>query len=601
MKTAIIPQLRDIDVRQTALHLSDFYLDESVLAAFPNAPRIFEENTLGARHPILYVPSPLEDEEYRIIARADRIEISAADSRGLMYGLFTLSELDVMNDGALQEFDAFDRPALPLRGLSDDISRGQISTLQDFCDIIRKLARYKYNTYMPYIEDVFRFESIPAWGKYSDPIGREEWRAIIDYARGWNISVRPILNLLGHFDKNSNIAELQHLALRRDDGSASECMDPRNPEVRAVICKILREIVDCFGPGVIHCGGDEPLSLTEVCGKEEGGRLFVEHYNFIADELKKLGCSMMMYADFFAPPWGDYAVPMDRALEIRKGTEFVFWDYAVRPAYPYVDALHEHGLQLYISPGTQTWKRFACDIRLCFANTKGLLKADNGRSNGMIMSSWGDGGDILRELAWPGILIGANFCWSPSSSYEYEEFYDLYHKTFFGFSHDQAALLDPIYHHDRIVKRKDEQEFKLETWVSPFEPVRFGDWENIGILQAAMKKAAVDLDSLTPARNQTAFNALRLTVARAAFTADKIAWLPHEKLTTLEQAVPYADRALALAGELLAVRELHRKLWFDNNRNSEWTLCETRYDNLYDELRIFARSVKQRMMFNMHI
>lgn len=79
---------------------------------------------------------------------------------------------------------------------------------------------------------------------------------------------------------------------------------------------MLKEIVDCFGKGVIHCGGDEPLGLTEVFGVEEGGKLFIEHYTFIHDELAKLGCTLMMYADFFAPPWGDYAVPVDRAKEL---------------------------------------------------------------------------------------------------------------------------------------------------------------------------------------------------------------------------------------------------------------------------------------------
>lgn len=142
----------------------------------------------------------------------------------------------------------------------------------------------------------------------------------------------------------------------------------------------------------------------------KAGRLFIEHYAFIHDELEKLGCTLMMYADFFAPPWGDYAVPVDRARELPEGTEFVFWDYAAREAYPFVDALHRQNIKMYMSPGTWTWKRFACDIRQCYDNTMGLLKADNGRSKGMIMSSWADGGDTLRELTAPGVLIGANFC-----------------------------------------------------------------------------------------------------------------------------------------------------------------------------------------------
>ncbi len=601
MKTTIIPQIHSIDAKEGRLKLSDFYLSDGVLANFKNAAEIFRDNTLGDRYPITYIVSPMGEEEYRIIARSDRIEISASNQKGLMYGLFTLSELDLLNDGELREFDVFDKPSLSLRAMSDDISRGQISTTQNFCDIIKRLARYKYNTYMPYIEDVFKVESVPAWGRYSDPVSAEEWKMLIEYAKGWNITIRPILNLLGHFDKQSNIAEMQEIALKRRDGSVTDVIDPKNPKAREVLLKVLREVVDCFGPGVMHCGGDEPLALTEIFGKDEGARLFIEHYTWLAEEVQKLGCTLMMYADFFAPPWGDYAVPFDRALELPRDVQFVFWDYATRPEYPFVDKLHEAGFPMYISPGSWTWKRFSCDVKICYSNTKGLLKADHGRSLGMIMSSWADGGDTLRELIWPGVLIGANFCWSPESDYSYEDCYNLYHKTFFGFDEEQAALLDPIYHHDTIIRRADESEYRNEFWVDPFEPVRFKDWENIGILQAALRKAAVDLGSLVPARNIHAFQALRLTVARAAFTADKIANLPHGRLKNLEESIPYAEKALALAGDLLVVKELHRKLWFDTNRGSEWELCALRYDDLYDRLRMFARNCRNRKMFNIHV
>ncbi len=597
MKTAIIPQIKDIEIKDVPLSLSDFYLGDSILRMFPRAPEIFPERAMDGKNPILYTVSTLSSEEYRIIARTGKIEICAADEKGLMYGLFTLSELDRLNDGELQEFDAFDKPSLAVRAVSDDISRGQISTMENFFSIIRRMARYKYNTYMPYLEDVFRYESIPAWGKYSDPIGKDEWRVLISYAKTWNISVRPIVNLLAHFDKSSVIRELQPLALRYRDGRISPVLDPRKPEVRSLIQKMLKELVDCFGPGMIHCGGDEPEALTQICGKTEASRLFIDHYTFISKELSKLNCRMMMYADFFAPPWGDYSVPAYRAKELPPDTEFVFWDYAVRDGYPMLEALHRQDLNLTISPGSWTWKRFSCDIRQCYRNTKGLLKADGGRSRGMILSLWADGGDTLRELNWPGILIGANFSWSPASEYEYEDCFRLIHQSLYGFSEEQAGLLEPIYHHDRILRRSDEFEFHEEMFRSPFQPVAFKDWENIGILQAAMRKAKADLASLEPKRNPESFLALKLTVARAAFTADKIAALPKATLSNQEDALSYSEPALALAGELPALKELHRKLWFDCNRVSEWETCACRYDDLYDQLRMFARDCRCRKIF----
>ena len=68
----------------------------------------------------------------------------------------------------------------------------------------------------------------------------------------------------------------------------------------------------------------------------------------------------------------------------------------------------------------------------------------------------------------------------------------------------------------------------------------------------------------------------------------------------MEEALPFADHALALAGQLLAVKELHRKLWFDTNRHSDWEICAARYDDLYDQLRMFARNVRLRKYWFRH-
>lgn len=606
MNTSIIPEIKELKLAKTEINLGDYYIADELRDKLAIADEIFDlnraENWTGAcKYPITHSFGEIQAESYRIIAREKQIEIISADIRGLMYALFTLSELGLINDNRLVELDIYDEPSLALRGLSDDISRGQISTTQNFFEIIRKLARYKYNTYMPYIEDVYRFTSVPAWGRYSDPVGKAEWQAIIEYAHKYQMEVRPILNLLGHFDKLSNIKELQPLALRLSDGTVSHVMDPKNPLVREVIVKMLDEIVDTFGAGIIHAGGDEPVDLTRVYGTDEGGTLFIQHYTFVAEELKKRGCTLMMYGDFFAPPWGDYSVPIDRARELPSDTEFVFWDYAERDEYPLVSALHNQGVKLYISPGSHTWKRFSCNVRTCYNNTKGLLKEDDSRSLGMIMSSWADGGDTLRELTWPGVCIGANFCWSSKSSYDYDVLYEAFHSSFYGFTKEQADLLDNVYHYDYLVSKRDEPEFKNQMWSDPFLPIAFEDRENIFKVQEAMEKAEKDLAELTPKRNQDAFDALYLTVARVKFTADKIARMPSRKLTIIEEGIPYADVALDLADQLLRVKELHKKLWFAANRNSDWDICACRYDDQYDQLKMFARNVRLRKMYNMHV
>lgn len=594
MTTKIIPQIKDIVVYQMEVSFKEFYLEEKIKVMLPIAPEIFEYNKKGENlYPITIAFGEMESESYRISINEENIAITTAigDKRGLMYALFTLSELAIMNDDVLTGCEIFDEPTLKFRALSDDISRGQISTTADFFSIIRKLARYKYNTYMPYMEDVFKFAFLDAWGKYSEPMDKYEWLSIIEYAGEYQIDVRPILNLLGHFDKSAYIQELQPLAIVLEGGEIANCLDPKNPKVREIIVQMLDEIVETFGEGLIHVGGDEPVDLTKAYGKDEGGTLFIEHYTFIASELKKRGCTCMVYADFFAPPWGDYAAPVDRAKELPDDVQFVFWDYAVRSEYPYVQKLHEQNLQMYISPGSWTWNRFACDFKMAYNNVKGLLKADNGKSLGMIMSSWADGGDTLRELTWGGVVTGANYCWSPDSDYSYEDIYELYHISHFGIPMSDALKLDSVYHYDYLVTRNDEHEFKNVMFADPYMPIVYEDKQNVPMIQAVMKQVKLDMSEMNVERNIDAFNALNLAVARITYTANKIMGLPDHKVKTIEEGIPYSNVAHNLACELMQVKELHRKLWYKNNRNSEWACCEARYDDEYDRLKMFARNI----------
>lgn len=604
MKTNIIPQIKEITLKTATLAFKNFFVDEKILKLLPIANEIFTNNQKGENlYPITVCDADLTHESYKIsvFEKAITIYTKNGDARALMYALYTISELSIINDDTLTECEIFDEPTLKFRALSDDISRGQISTTKDFFSIIKKLARYKYNTFMPYMEDVYKFAAIPAWGRYSDGIDKEEWLCIIDFAKQYQMDVRPIVNLLGHYDKLSNIKELQQYALKLKDGTPSHCMDPKNPEIRKLIITMIDEIVDTFGEGLIHVGGDEPIHLTTVYGTEEAGTLFIDHYTFIANELKKRNCTCMIYADFFAAPWGDYSAPVTRTKELPDDVEFVFWDYGVRDEYPFIPRLHDQGIKLYISPGTWTWKRFACAFKTSFENTKGLLSADNGRSLGMIMSSWADGGDTLRELVWPGVVVGGNYCWSPNSTYSFDEFYEIYHKSFFGIEKAQADLLYNVYHYDYLVKFEHEHEFKNTMFADPFEPIVYSDKENVYKVKEAMIEAKANMETINPLRNMDAYNALKLAVARTMYTANKIMTLPHKKVTTIEEGIPYSLAAKNLAAELLIVKDLHRKLWYANNRNSEWDLCEIRYDDEYDRLNMFARNIRSRKMFNIHI
>jgi N-acetyl-beta-hexosaminidase len=124
----------------------------------------------------------LETEAYRLSVTEGRVEITASAPNGAYYALVTLAQLFRLNNGTICLLEIEDRPTMPLRGISDDISRGQVSTLQNFKDIIRRMSLVKCNVYMPYTVDTFAFKKYPESGKFSDPVTQEEWRELIEYA-----------------------------------------------------------------------------------------------------------------------------------------------------------------------------------------------------------------------------------------------------------------------------------------------------------------------------------------------------------------------------------------------------------------------------------
>ena len=108
-----------------------------------------------------------------------------------------------------------DYPALEWRGVSDDMSRGQVSTIEDFKSIIRQLAFYKKNLYLPYIEDMYSFNADPNIGKDRGAITKSEMEQMVLEAKKNHIVLCPVFESLGHQDRllslpeNRKYAEIQ--------------------------------------------------------------------------------------------------------------------------------------------------------------------------------------------------------------------------------------------------------------------------------------------------------------------------------------------------------------------------------------------------------
>lgn len=618
MNTKLIPEIKKIEITGGIIAIADYFLTDEFLKAAPVSAELFEEIGGGkGNKPVkLILDSKYDKEEYTLTIDQDMISVEASTSSGAYYALCTIAQLSQLNNGMLECCKISDWPTIKVRGVSDDISRGQISSLENFKSIIKRLSRYKCNLYMPYIEDSFAYKCAPQSGKYSDAVSACEWKELVTYADKYYVTIVPIVNILGHWDKNSVLEAFEDYMLKEGDnpeGRTLSTLDVRKPRVLEMVSHMLDEITEVFGKaGMIHVGGDEVGDLTRLFSKEKAAELFNGYYKHIHNELKKRGCRMLIYSDMYTPVWGDYQIGLDYIDEMPEDTGFVYWDYAVRKEYKNITHLIERGKRFYVSPATYTWSRFIPHIQNVWLNVKSLAGLAPDKYEGIIMSTWCDGGMNLREENWLGILAGALFGWEPKSKMTLDEYIESFFNIYYGIENINLKEFHNLFDYDKAFIKEDYNENTatkpMEFWYDELQGIgsrMFNEfWKDArspvdetlkaglnGVLQQILKARSY-FEELKPSRNTLTYEVMLFDFKRLVANIKKIDLLRSDAYRSREEAMRNIPKILELAEEVSSLREENKKLWFAANRQSEWEFTESKYLDLESTLRSLARYCK---------
>lgn len=554
----------------------------------------------------------LGKEAYRLRITEEGVLITASAPNGAYYALCTLSQLFQLNGGEICLLEIEDAPTMPLRGISDDISRGQVSTLQNFKDIIRRMSLVKCNVYMPYMEDTFAYRKYPESGKFSDPVPQEEWRELVEYAKDYYVTIIPIFNTIGHWDKNAKLEYFYPYVIKQnDDPSGAPCssVDVRNPEARQMICDMLDELADVFGEArAIHVGGDEVGDYTHLFKKELAGKYYNEHFNRMYDYLKAKGFQTYMYSDMYTPLYGDYALGIDFIDSMPADMNFVYWDYACRADYPNIRNLIDRKKKFCLSPASYTWNRLLPHHYIAWLNTKLLAQHGSENARGIIMSAWCDGGLTLREENWMGIYVGGLYSWNCHNTLSFDETVKSYFRLFFGLDvdleqyhrlmdYDKAFVehpYDPETFGQKIEFWYDEWQFGGSRLLREFlkdatQPVDADLKQKLRGCDVVFQNAYTYFSALKPQYNHNAYDAFVFDIKRSCIAVEKLFLLSDTPFRSREEAramVPKIDRMTAVLEDL---KQEHKCRWFADNRQSEWNYVEARYDDLIDSFRSLKR------------
>ncbi len=406
----------------------------------------------------------MKTEGYFLDVDVKGIVIIAESEKGLMYGVMSLLQLMHLEKRSVivPGVTISDFPRQKIRGITDDISRGQVSTLENFKKIVRFCSRYKMNVYSPYIEDVFQFKKHPEIGRNRGALTPAECKELDAYAKRYFVEIIPIFETLGHWENILIQPEYEKFA----EFPGAQTVNVSDEKVYAMLDEMIGEIADCFSSPYFNIAADESWDVglgvnKERVKKSDLATVHAEHYKRIFDVVKKHGKKVMMYGDIIL----DHP---DILKKIPQDVTMVDWHYGIQFDYTSPEIFKNAGFPYVVSPAVWNFTGPFPNYLNTFLNVQ-YLNADGYRNGslGILCSSWNDfGGEALRELNYYGYAWNAECAWNPLTA-DLNSFSRNFFSDFFGT--EKTEDLRTVY---ALLSDPSNQYHWYELWRHPLLPNR---------------------------------------------------------------------------------------------------------------------------------
>ena len=300
-----------------------------------------------------------------------------------------------------------DWPAMRWRGVSDDISRGPIPTVEYIKRQLRTFAAFKLNMHSFYMEHTFASGSNPLIGPAGGSLTPDEIRELVAYARRYHIELVPEQQTFGHLHKALKLEKYNELA----ETPYGDVLSPQQEGSYKLVAAWYRELNELFPGKFFHIGADETFELGEGQSREAArargvGAIYFEHLNRVREVLKPYDRRLMF--------WGDIALNHpDLIGSVPKDMIVMNWDYAPKDDYlPRIKPFKDAGLEQFVCPGVHNWNQIFPSLDAASKNIANFVRdGQTSGAMGMMNTSWDDDGESLFEMAWHGIVFGAAASW----------------------------------------------------------------------------------------------------------------------------------------------------------------------------------------------
>ena len=403
------------------------------------------------------------NEAYFLRVNENGITIIGQTPKSRFYGVMTLLQLfkKEKRNLILPFVEIYDYPSMRFRGISDDISRGQISTKENFKKIIKFLSRYKLNIYSPYIEDVFEFKNHPEIGKARGALSKKDWNEIDEYAQKYFVEIIPIFESLGHWENLLIKPAYQKYA----EFPGAQSLNVSDEKIYLLLDELIKEVASTFKSQYFNMAADESWDVglgasKHLVEKSDLATVHFNHYKKIFDILKKYKKRPLIY--------GDIILSQPAILsKLPKDIIVIDWQYHAATNYETAAVFDSLGIPFVVSPAISNYDFLFPNYLNAFVNIKNFTKVGFDKNAiGVLNSNWNDNGaEDLRELNYYGYGWSAECAWNPSTSSS-ENFNKSFFKTFFS---SDDSLSELIY---SVLSSSSNIYNIYELWRHPFHTAK---------------------------------------------------------------------------------------------------------------------------------
>ncbi|MFX1280750.1 MAG: family 20 glycosylhydrolase [Promethearchaeota archaeon] len=561
---------------------------------YPQIKTFFEENIKQFPERLynsVFTNQNYVDQGYFLISHGSELIIKSHSPQGIFYGVQTL--IQILNSGkdklSLNSLKIIDFPALKIRGVSDDISRGQAPKVDNLKKFIKNLSHFKVNQYyLVYMQDMFRFKDYPDIGENRGAYSKEEIEDLVEFANNYFVELIPIFQTIGHWD---NILH-NPVYWKYGEFPGSNSLNLANEEIYEMLDKMIGELSEVFTSDYFHIGADESFDVGKGNSKqyiEEIGLsiAYINHYKRIYDIAKKYGYKKVVI-------YHDILYKYVEVLEnLPKDMIIMYWKYNIRKKHPIIDKVKEYNFPIIVSPSIMDFNRIFPSIDRYEQNIINLVKYGYKIGiEGEITSSWGDYyNKEIRENRIYGFIFSAMVGWDPDKEINKLVFWKGLFVHFFGiYDHRLVEIFSKFRQiQDKKLLHTRSSGYYNRFFAHPFSKNTQRFKKNLNI--KGFKELISDLDELIEKCESLEKDVLKnkINIRSLLFVAKHLRFYCKKRMNSfnivnfhLKREIPFLrDRGIFeienLITDLKDLLKEYENLWFDCAKENGFSSVKQKY------------------------